>query len=444
MARRRRRYKEPEAAQLTIDGLSHEGRGLALREGKRAFIAGALPGEEVNALITSKRSRYEEGKVEEVISASPQRVEPQCAQASICGGCSLQHFDSQAQIEFKQSTLMEHLQHFGELAPETLLEPVTGPTYAYRRKARLGVRYVTKRDEVLVGFREKGNSFITDIEKCHILDERLGNKIQALREFIKSLEAFRTIAQIEVAIGDDIVALVFRNLETLSEADLAALTEFAQTHDFHIYLQPGGPETVSKLWPEEGDDRLTYRLDEFGVEMRFHPMDFTQVNAEINRKVVHLALGYLDVQSDERVLDLFCGLGNFTIPLASRGAAVVGVEGSEAMVKRGYENARHNNLENVEFYAADLTQDFEHQPWSAQGFDKILIDPPRSGALEMVQKIARFKAKRIVYVSCNPATLARDAGELKQHGYTLKAAGVLDMFPHTAHVESIAVFDYEK
>ncbi len=444
MARRRRRYKEPEAVELTIEGLTHEGRGLAERDGKKVFIEGALPGEEVKALITSKRSRYEEGKVEEVIKASPQRIEPKCPHASVCGGCSLQHFDGQAQIEFKQATLMEHLHHFGEQKPETLLDPVTGPSYAYRRKARLGVRYVSKRDEVLVGFREKGNSFITDIGQCHILDERLGNKITLLREFIMGLEAYRTLPQIEVAIGDDSVALVFRHMEPLSESDTAALRDFGEAQDFHIYLQPGGPDTVSKLWPEQGDDRLTYRLDEFDVEMRFHPMDFTQVNADINRKVVHLALQYLEVQPDERVLDLFCGLGNFTMPLArSTGAAVIGVEGSEAMVERGFENARHNGLENVEFFAADLTQDFEHQPWSKQGFDKILIDPPRSGALEVIQKIARFKAKRIVYVSCNPATLARDAGELALHGYTLKAAGVLDMFPQTAHVESIAVFDYQ-
>ena len=444
MARRRRKYKAPEEVELTIAGLTHEGRGLASREGKKAFIEGALPGEQVKALITNSRSRFDEGKVEEVLTASPHRVVPQCEHAAICGGCSLQHFDGQAQIEFKQATLMEHLQHFGEQKPGTVLEPVTGPSYAYRRKARLGVRYVTKRDEVLVGFREKGNSFITDISKCEVLDGRLGDKIPLLREFIMSLDAYRTLPQIEVAIGDDIVALVFRHMEALSESDLAALTALGEAQGFHIYLQPAGPNTVHKLWPATGDDRLTYRLEEFDVEMRFHPMDFTQVNAEINRKVVHLALEYLDVQPDERVLDLFCGLGNFTMPLArSTGAAVVGVEGSEAMVERGYENARHNGLENVEFFAADLTQDFEHQPWSAQGFDKILIDPPRSGALEMVQKIARFKAKRIVYVSCNPATLARDAGELALHGYTLKAAGVLDMFPQTAHVESIAVFEYK-
>jgi len=444
MARRRRKYKAPEEVELAIEGLTHEGRGLASRDGKKVFIQGALPGEQVKALITSSRSRYDEGKVEEVLTASPQRVTPQCEHAAICGGCSLQHLDGLAQIEFKQATLMEHLHHFGEQKPETLLDPVTGPSYGYRRKARLGVRYVTKRDEVLVGFREKGSNFITDISKCHVLDERLGDKIPLLREFIMSLDAYRTLPQIEVAIGDEVVALVFRHMEALSESDLAALTAFAEAQNFHVYLQPGGPDTVHKLWPEAGDDRLTYRLEEFDLEMRFHPMDFTQVNAEINRKVVHLALQYLDVQPDERVLDLFCGLGNFTMPLArSTGAAVVGVEGSEAMVERGFENARHNNLDNVEFFAADLTQDFEHQPWSAQGFDKILIDPPRSGALEMVQKIARFKAKRIVYVSCNPATLARDAGELALHGYTLRAAGVLDMFPQTAHVESIAVFDYQ-
>jgi 23S rRNA (uracil1939-C5)-methyltransferase len=443
MARRRRKYKQPEAAELSIDGLSHEGRGLSLREGKRVFIEGGLPGERVNALITSKRTRYEEGKVVEVLVASAQRVKPRCEHAAICGGCSLQHFDSQAQIDYKQTTLMEHLQHFGEQKPEQVLAPVTGPTYGYRRKARLGVRYVTKRDEVLVGFREKGNSFITDISQCHVLDERLGDKIPLLREFIMSLDAYRTLPQIEVAIGDDVVALVFRHMEALSDADLAALTAFAKAQGFHVYLQPGGPETVHKLWPEQGDDRLTYRLDEFDLEMRFHPMDFTQVNAAINIKAVHLAMQYLDPQPGERILDLFCGLGNFTMPLARSGATVIGVEGSEAMVKRGYENAAHNGLDNVDFFAADLTQDFSHQSWSAQGFDKILIDPPRSGALEMVQKIAQFKARRIVYVSCNPATLARDAGELARHGYKLMSAGVMDMFPHTAHVESIAVFEYQ-
>lgn len=441
MGRRNRRRRVSEQLELDVDSLSHDGRGVASREGKRVFLEGALAGERVLAEINRKRSRLEEGKTLEVLKASEQRVEPACAHVQMCGGCSLQHLDSEAQIELKQSVLLEQLKHFGDLAPDKLLPVTTGPHYQYRRKARLGVRYVVKRDEVLVGFREKGSSFIADIERCHMMDERVGGRIQALRTLIRNLAAYRTIPQIEVAIGDEQVALVFRHLEPLIAEDVEQLIAFGQTFDCEIYLQPSGVDSVHKIWPEDGVERLSYRLDNFDLEMLFHPMDFTQVNAEINRKVVDQAIGFLDPQLDERVLDLFCGLGNFTLPLAKSGASVVGVEGSSAMVKRGYENAAHNGLENVEFYAADLTQDFSQQPWGQQGFDKILIDPPRSGALEMVQSMAQFNPKRIVYVSCNPATLARDAGELKQQGYRLAAAGVLDMFPHTTHVESIAVFE---
>ncbi len=443
MSRRNRKPKSYEKLELDIDALSHDGRGLALREGKRVFVDGALPKERVLAEVRRKRARFEEATTLEVVSQSETRVEPRCAQAERCGGCSLQHLENQAQIELKQTTLMQQLEHFGGLSPAKLLPVMTGPCFEYRRKARLGVRYVAKRDEVLVGFREKGSSFITDIEQCHILDQRVGGQIMALRELIGGLSVYRAIPQIEVAMGDESAALVFRHLEPLQEQDVERLKRFGQTIDIEIYLQPGGIDTVHKIWPADDLDRLSYRLPEFDLEMRFHPMDFTQVNQEINRKVVALAVSLLDPQPDESVLDLFCGLGNFTLALARSGARVVGVEGSEEMVKRGFENARHNKLDKVDFFAADLTQEFATQPWAEQGFDKMLIDPPRSGALEIVREMARFAPKRIVYVSCNPATLARDAGELSLLGYSLSEAGVMDMFPHTTHVESIAVFNRE-
>ena len=443
MSRRNRKPKIYEKLELEIDSLSHDGRGLALREGKRVFVEGALTEEKVLAEVRRKKSRFEEATTLEVIKSSRQRVEPRCAQADRCGGCSLQHLESSAQIDLKQSTLLQQLEHFGGLSPDRLLPVMQGSDFNYRRKARLGVRYVAKREEVLVGFREKGSSFITDIKECHILDERVGGKIVALRELIAGLSVYRAIPQIEVAVGDDNVALVFRHVEPLLEDDLEQLVSFGQSAAIDIYLQPGGLNSVHKIWPADGVERLQYRLPDFDLEMQFHPMDFTQVNQSINQKAVSLAVSLLDPQQDERVLDLFCGLGNFTLPLARSAAQVIGVEGSDEMVKRGFENARHNGIDNVEFYAADLTQEFLEQSWAQQGFDKMLIDPPRSGALEIVQKMARFTPKRIVYVSCNPATLARDAGELKNLGYHLSEAGVMDMFPHTTHVESIAVFNRE-
>ncbi len=441
MSRHRRRKKPNEQIELLIDRLSHDGRGIALRNGKNVFVEGGLPEEQVLVDITSKRSRFEEGKVLEIRSPSPLRVEPPCAHAHMCGGCSLQHIDTDAQRELKASVLTEQLHHFGDLAPEESLPITTGPEFHYRRKARLGVRYVVKREEVLVGFREKGSSFIADIAECKVLDERIGLKLLALRELIGGLTIFRAIPQIEVAMGDVDVALVFRHLEEFTPEDIERLVDFGKAHNLQVYLQPGGNDSVHKIWPEDNNDRLTYRLPEFDLEMAFHPMDFTQVNAEINAKIVSQAIRYLDPQPGERVLDLFCGLGNFTLPLARSGATVIGVEGSEMMVERGNENAARNGLDNAAFYAADLTKEFTGVEWAAEQFDKLLIDPPRSGALEIVTNIEQLNPSRIVYVSCNPATLARDAGELKQRGYSLAKAGIFDMFPHTTHVESLAVFD---
>ncbi len=317
-------------------------------------------------------------------------------------------------------------------------------TLGYRRKARLGVKYVPARESVLVGFREKRNSFLTDIDRCAVLDPRIGDRIMPLRELLHGLDAFRRIPQVEVACGDDVAAMVIRNMDPLSDSDTQALIEFARAHDLHMYLQPKGPDTVYRLWPDGGEERLSYTLAEFDLTLKFHPMDFTQVNAPLNRNMVHRAVEWLDLHENDRVLDLFCGLGNFTLPLARKAGQVVGVEGDEAMVVRGRENATLNDLSNVAFHGANLQADFTEQSWAGEGFDKILIDPPRSGAQEVCEYLTAFGAQRIVYVSCNPATLARDAGVLVNNGYRLVRAGVMDMFPHTTHVESMALFERQK
>jgi 23S rRNA (uracil1939-C5)-methyltransferase len=433
--------RERPPVELTIERFTHEGRGLARLEGKCLFVEGALPGETVRATYVATHKKYDELRAVEVLTASADRVEPPCAHFGVCGGCSLQHLSRAAQIAFKQGVLAEQFRHFGGIEPEAWLPPLVDEEPAYRRKARLGVKFVIKKDALLVGFREKQSSFLADIQSCSVLDTRIGSELLALRATINGLRQRDQIPQIEVAAGDTEVALVFRHMEPLPPEDLAALVAFSSARGWQLYLQPGGPNSVHRVWPEQGDDRLHYALPDFGLELAFHPMDFTQVNAGINRRMVKLALDLLDPQPGERVLDLFSGLGNFTLPLATRAGEVIGVEGSQAMADRGLENARRNGLANVAFHAQDLTADFSQQPWARQGFERLLIDPPRSGAEEVVRYLPKFGARRVVYVSCNPATLARDAGLLKDSGYRLTLAGVMDMFPHTTHVESIAVFD---
>ncbi|MDV3505022.1 23S rRNA (uracil(1939)-C(5))-methyltransferase RlmD [Marinobacter sp. M-5] len=448
MSRRRRKVLPKEPVRCVVETLSHDGRGIARQDGKIQFVDGALPGETVMAKVVGSRSKFDELRTLEVLEAAPERVTPPCDYADLCGGCSLQHMEADAQIRFKEDTLREHFAHFGGIEPDQWVAPMRSPdTLSYRRKARMGVRYVPARESVLVGFREKRNSFLTDIDRCVVMDPRIGERITPLRELLHGLEAFNRIPQVEIACGDDVAVMVFRNMDALSDADRAKLIAFGQAHELHIYLQPKGPDTVHRIWPlpetdgSNQDERLSYRLEEFDLTMKFHPMDFTQVNAGINSTMVHRAVDWLDIQPGERVLDLFCGLGNFTLPLARRAGQVVGVEGDEAMVVRGRENAELNGLENVTFHGADLQADFTVQPWAGEGFDKILIDPPRSGALEVCEYLTRFGAGRIVYVSCNPATLARDAGVMVRNGYRLVRAGVMDMFPHTTHVESIALFE---
>lgn len=440
MARRRRRQKLPqEAVTAEIDSLSHDGRGIARIEGKTVFVDGALAGETASFHYTRLHKKFDEAKASEISNPAADRVEAKCQHFGVCGGCSLMHMSPEAQLELKQETLAEHFTHFGNLEPETWLPPLTGPLWGYRRKARLGVKYVTKKEQVLVGFREKASPFIAQLNQCEVLDPRVGLRLTQLGEMIAGLDAYNRIAQIEVAMDDNNVALVFRNLDPLSDSDKQALIEFGQENALWMYEQSGGPDTVAALWPEK--PQLSY-APEAGLTLNFDPSDFTQVNAGINEKMIQRALDLLDIQPEDRILDLFCGLGNFTLPLAKRVMEVVGVEGDLALVNHAKNNAILNQLDNAEFEQADLTQtELKDYPWAQKGFNKILLDPPRSGAFEVLHQLADLGAERLVYVSCNPATLARDAGELvNQHGYTMEAAGIMDMFPHTNHVESIAVF----
>jgi 23S rRNA (uracil1939-C5)-methyltransferase len=441
MSRKRSRLPT-EPVRLTIDDWSHEGRGVARNaEGKTVFVDNAIPGESVDARIKHRQKNFDTAVAETVFDASPDRVEPRCEHFLVCGGCALQHVGEDRQIALKQSLLERQFLHFGGVAPECWLPPMTGSPWGYRRKARLAVKHVARKGGVLVGFRERYSHFVAEIERCHVLHPQVGMAIGALKELIQGMVARQHIPQIEVAVGDRGAALIFRHLIPLSKQDTETLMDFGQAHGFDIYLQPKGPETVHKVWPQGGEDRLFYELPDFSLEMAFHPTDFTQVNHDINRQMTRRAIELLDVQKDERVLDLFCGLGNFSLPLATRAAEVIGIEGSQAMVERGYENARRNNLSNLRFFAADLSLGLAQDLWGATPVDKVLIDPPRTGALEVCRDLLKLRPRKIVYVSCNPSTLARDAGILAEGGYKLSAAGVMDMFPHTSHVESMAVFD---
>ncbi len=440
MARRRKRPQMPtDPVRVTIDDLSHDGRGVAHIDGKTIFIEGALKGEEVSFLYVEKKRSYDVGVAQEIHKAAAERVEPKCAVFGICGGCAMQHMSAEAQILAKQEVLLENFERIGKVKPAEVLPPLTGPSWGYRRKARMGARYVDKKERTLIGFREKRKPYIVDMQRCEVLHPSVGEHLEELQQLVASLEARREIAQLEVAVDDTQTALVFRNMKPLSEADQAKLITFAKQHDLRFFLQPAGPDSVTPLWPEQ--TQLSYALPEFDVHFNFTPNGFTQVNTDINRKMVPCAIELLEVQPDERVLDLFCGVGNFTLPLARRAKEVVGVEGLEVLVRRARENAELNAIDNVEFHVADLAKEVELLPWWSQGFDKVLLDPARDGAMEAIPHIAKLGVKRIVYVSCNPATLARDAGLLvNEYGYTLAKAGVMDMFPHTAHVESIALF----
>ena len=447
MARRSRKQRLPqEAFPATIESLSHEGRGVAHIDGKATFISGALPGEKITFIYTSKSRNHDEGKIEEVLEASPDRVEPKCQHYAICGGCSLQHLSSEAQISYKQASMLEGLKHLGKVEPKEVFEPMTGDSWGYRRKARLGAKFVFKKDKVLVGFRERHGGFLADIDSCEVLHESVGKKLKEFQALMFEMESRDSTPQIEVAVGDEDTAIIIRHLKPLSKEDQTLWVDFAKKHNFQLYLQPKGPDTVHCIWPEEKEQAgLYYEHKVFDTKVAFGPQDFFQVNSSINVQMVPRAVELLKLTGTERVLDLFCGLGNFTLPIARQAAHVTGVEGDLVMVKRARETAIANGIENTDYYACNLMgepQELKREPWLKQKYDCILLDPPRSGAKEIIEHFSKLKAKRIVYVSCHPATLARDAGELVHtHGYTLIGAGVMDMFPQTAHVESIAVFE---
>jgi len=431
--------------EVSITDLSHDGRGVARIDGKTVFVSGALLGEQVRLKIRKRHRHFDEAETLQIITPSPHRVEPRCAHFGQCGGCSLQHLDAASQIEAKQRVLVDNFARIGKVEPESWLPPLTDEAWGYRRKGRLSVRAVAKKGRVLVGFREESNPrFVADITHCDVVHPAIGAKIGLLGELVGSMDAAAEIAQIEFAAGDDTVALVFRHLKPLSEGDRAKLIAFAQAHRFAIYLQPGGISSVHPLWPEH--PRLAFRIpagEGFDdVELEFQPLDFVQVNAGMNRRMMAHALKLLDPQPADHVLDLFCGLGNFTLPLARRVAEVTGVEGEHGLVARAGENAARNGITNASFHVANLFEDQRGTEWARKPWDKLLLDPPRAGADKVLEYLPHKETSRIVYVSCHPASLARDAGILvSQHGFRLVSAGVMDMFPHTAHVESIALFE---
>ncbi|MDH3694849.1 MAG: 23S rRNA (uracil(1939)-C(5))-methyltransferase RlmD [Gammaproteobacteria bacterium] len=427
--------------QALIESLSHDGRGVTRVDGKVVFVDGALPDELAEFVVTRKRRSHCDAKLVKLLEVSPLRIDPPCDVFGICGGCSLQHLNHDEQVLHKQNTLVDNLQRLGKVKPESLLPPLKGPVWNYRRKARLGIRYVEKKGGVLVGFHERGNSYITSLKECLTLDSRFSDLLPGLHELVEGLNCKTQIPQIEIAAGDNDVALVFRHLEALTDNDHQLLITFAQQHHVQVWLQPGGLETIKPLEPVSPQP-LFYELPDFTIKLFFSPADFTQVNADINQQLVSRAIELLTPCEKDNVLDLFCGLGNFTLPLATQAGQVVGIEGDTPLVQRGLANAKFNSLTNAQFLQADL---FGAQLNIELDFvpNKFLLDPPRSGAIDVMQQLVpRFKPQRIVYVSCNPATLARDSDILVNNlGYRLKTAGLVNMFPHTSHIESIAVFD---
>jgi 23S rRNA (uracil1939-C5)-methyltransferase len=428
-----------EPVTLRIETLADDGRGLARHEGKVVFVESALPGELVRVQLGRRRASYDEAAAPEILEASPQRVQPRCAHFGLCGGCQLQHLAPEAQLAYKQQQLLDNLERIGRAIPERVLPPLTGPVWAYRRRARLGVKFVRLKGRTLVGFRERASRYLADLKRCEVLHSDVGTRLEELAALVDGLHGREGMPQLEVAAGEGITALVLRHFEPLDAHDREQLQTWAQTREMAVYLQPGGVDSITPLWPPV--PRLHFSLPAHGVTLDFQPADFIQVNAMMNAAMVDQALQLLEVQPGDAVLDLFCGLGNFSLPLARQAARVTAVEGDAGLVARARENAHRNALDNLIFHSANLEDDPRLYPWHAQAHARWLMDPPRAGALSMVTRLPKHRPVRIVYVSCHPATLARDAGLLVQQGYRLSAAGVMDMFPHTTHVESMAVFD---
>ncbi|HNC51998.1 MAG TPA: 23S rRNA (uracil(1939)-C(5))-methyltransferase RlmD [Accumulibacter sp.] len=425
-----------------IESLDHEARGVTRLDGKTVFVEGALPGECVEYASYRRKPSYELARTLRVLTPSPARVTPRCPHFGVCGGCSMQHLDPDAQVAAKQRLLEDNLWHIGRVRPDQLYAPIYGQPWAYRHRARLSVRFVVKKGGVLVGFHEKKSSYVADLRQCEILPPHLSSLLLPLRELVGAMSIRDRLPQIEVAIGERVSALVLRILEAPSAADEILLRDFAERHAVVFYLQPQGPATAYRFHPAEGP-QLSYLLPDFAVEHFFSPTEFTQVNHAINRVLVRRAVALLEPQPGDRIADMFCGLGNFTLPIARSGAHVLGVEGSPELLRRAAANAVANGLGAlVEYRVANLLQSTPESLAELGHFDKMLIDPPREGAVELIKSLAVDGPRRIVYISCSPATLARDAAILvTQKDYRLCGAGVVNMFPQTSHVESIALFE---
>jgi 23S rRNA (uracil1939-C5)-methyltransferase len=427
---------------VIIESLDQEGRGIAHADGKVIFIEGALTGEEVSYASYRKKPAFELAQMTTLHRAASIRVEPKCAHYGVCGGCSMQHLDARVQVAVKQRILEDSLARIGKVKPENIMPAIYGQSWGYRERARISAKYVIKKQKMLVGFHERRSSYVADMQNCEILAPKIAGLIKPLADLFEGLSIREQLPQVEVAVGEHVDVLVLRIMAPLSVADEVALRAFADLHKVQFWLQTKGPETVVPFYPLDAP-ALSYSLPEFAITMPFAPGEFTQVNSELNRVMISRAIRRLAPQSGERIADFFCGLGNFTLPIARSGAEVLGVEGSDALVKRAAQNAAYNGLSaNTNFRAMNLFEMTEELLLSMGKYDKWLIDPPRDGAMELVKSITPAIApERIVYVSCNPATLARDAAELVQRGYVLKSAGVMNMFPQTSHVESIAVFE---
>jgi 23S rRNA (uracil1939-C5)-methyltransferase len=441
--RSRRIVSEVEEV-ATVASLTHDGEGV-VREGKTAFVAGALPGERIRFRRTRRHRQHDEAELLEVLEPSASRVVPRCAHFGICGGCALQHLSAEAQLEAKQTELRDNLERMGKVSPREWLAPLRGPVWNYRRRARLGSKFVIKKDRVVVGFRERLAPYVADVQRCEVLAAPLGVMIAPLAAMLNGLSIRHRIPQIEAAVADNVVALILRVLEAPSAADLIRLREFATAHSVRFYLQTGGLDSVSPLDGATGAplEALRYGLPDFDLQLQFMPTDFVQINAQINQALVARAVELLELTATSSVLDLYCGIGNFTLALARSSGRAVGVEGDEGLVARARHNANLNEIRNAEFHVADLARPLEPTlPWLRESYTHVLLDPPRAGASEVLASISRLNPHRVLYISCHPGSLARDLGLLvHEHGMSLVAAGVLDMFPHTTHVESLAVLE---
>ncbi len=444
MARHRRRKLMEQPIEVVIEDLSHDGRGIARVNGKVMFVSGALPGETVIAKHTGGNKNFEEASAIDVLSASEDRVDAQCKFYDVCNGCTMMHLAPTKQIEFKQNTLKQNLLKMAKLQPELWLNPLTDDSWHYRRRARLSVRWVMAKEKVLVGFREKNGRYVADMNDCEILQQPLDKLLQPLADMIGTLRIKQHIAQIEASIADDDVALIVRHLKPIGVDDEKIFLDFAKNNNVRIYSQSKGPKTIIEMLDESQSlpvKPLYFDMPDYKVRMEFLPSDFIQVNAKMNNKMIAHAMSLLDIKSDDVILDLFCGLGNFTLPIATKVKAIVGIEGEQSLVERAQHNAQLNKLDNVSFHVADLRKNHQDSDWFKQDYNKVLIDPPRSGAWEVLPLIAQTQANTLLYVSCHPASLARDTDRLvNELGFKLVKAGVMDMFPHTSHVESIALF----